>query len=75
MKKNELQNKLSILVHEQLKEENDSTRQLVNALLLLVDAHRDNQSPSQIVRKKLDAEIQKMIDAGVLEELEDELDS
>ena len=74
MKKNELQNKLSILVHEQLKEENDSTRQLVNTLLLLVDAHRDNQSPSQIVRKKLDTEIQKMIDAGVLEEL-DELDS
>lgn len=74
MKKNELQNKLSILVHDQLKEENDSTRQLVNTLLLLVDAHRDNQSPSQIVRKKLDTEIQKMIDAGLLEELDDELD-
>ena len=74
MKKNELQNKLSILVHDQLKEENDSTRQLVNTLLLLVDAHRDNQSPSQIVRKKLDTEIQKMIDSGLLEELDDELD-
>lgn len=68
----ELQKKMTSLVHEQLKEENATTRALVNILIAQVSRRRNSSNPSQAIRNKLDDEIQKMIDNGTIEELDDE---
>ena len=68
----ELQKKMTSLVHEQLKEENATTRALVNILIAQVSSRRNSSNPSQAIRNKLDDEIQKMIDNGTIEDLDDE---
>lgn len=68
----ELQKKMTSLVHEQLRGENATTRALVITLIAQVSTRRNASSPAQAIRKKLDDEIQKMIDNGTIEELEED---
>lgn len=68
----DLQKKMTNLVHEQLKEENNTTRALVNVLIAQVSNRRNASNPGQAIRKKLDDEIQKMIDSGTIDDLDEE---
>lgn len=70
--KKDLQNKMTTLVHEQLKGENKTTKVLVDVLLQQVSNRRNSSNPSQVIRKRLDEEIQKMIDTGTIDLLEGE---
>ena len=72
MSNKDLQNKMITLVHEQLKEENQTTRALVNVLIQQVSNRRNSSNPSQVIRKRLDDEIQKMIDSGTIDMLDEE---
>lgn len=72
MSNRDLQNKMTTLVHEQLKGENKTTRALVNVLIQQVSNRRNSSNPSQAIRKRLDDEIQKMIDSGTIDLLNDE---
>ena len=73
MSNKDLQNKMATLVHEQLKEENATTKALVLLLLQQVSNRRNSSNPNQVIRKKLDKEIQKMLATGTLDSLEDEI--
>ena len=70
MGKKGLQNKFASLVQQQLKEEDQTTRELVNLLLAQVDSRRNAQSPAQAIRDRLDKEIQKMIDEGRIDPID-----
>lgn len=72
MSNRDLQDKMATLVHEQIKEENNTTRALVNVLIQQVSNRRNSSNPSQAIRKRLDDEIQKMIDSGTIDLLNDE---
>ena len=73
MSNKDLQNKMATLVHEQLKEENATTKALVLLLLQQVSNRRNSYNTNQVIRKKLDEEIQKMLATGTLDSLEDEI--
>lgn len=73
MSNKDLQHKMSTLVHEQLKEENNTTKALVLFLLQQVSNRRNSSNPNQVIRKRLDEEIQKMLDKGILDMPEEEL--
>ena len=64
---------MATLVHEQLKEENSTTKALVLLLLQQVSNRRNSSNPNQVIRKKLDEEIQKMLETGTLDDLEEEI--
>ena len=70
MSKKGLQNKFASLVQQQLKEEDQTTRELVNLLLAQVDSRRNAQNPAQAIRDRLDKEIQKMIDEGRIDPID-----
>lgn len=72
MSNRDLQDKMATLVHEQIKDENNTTRALVNVLIQQVSNRRNSSNPSQAIRKRLDDEIQKMIDSGTIDLLKDE---
>ena len=72
MSKKGLQKRFTSLIQEQLKGENQTTQGLVNFLLLQVITKGDLLAPEAAITKKLDAEIQKMIDSGKIDPIEDE---
>lgn len=72
MSNKDLQHKMSTLVHDQLKEENNTTKELVLFLLQQVSSRRNSSNPNQAIRKKLDEEIEKMLETGTLDMLEEE---
>ena len=57
MSKKGLQKRFTSLIQEQLKDENKTTRELVNFLLLQVIIKGDLLAPEAAITKKLDAEI------------------
>ena len=72
MSKKGLQKRFTSLIQEQLKGENQTTQGLVIFLLLQVITKGDLLNPEAAITKKLDAEIQKMIDSGKIDPIEDE---
>ena len=72
MSKKGLQKRFTSLIQEQLKGENQTTRELVDFLILQMISSQNLLKPEDAIRKKLDAEIDKMIDSGKIDPIEDE---